>query len=138
MRRNILGIAVLCVLLTVGAEANTCGHADDVFYNDCNSCGGGSPDSPSVSGHCCEWFPQMDCCGVWIEKVGDGVCHIAELRSPETRAQVLLAAEQSDLLLPDCNGAFVPAEWLLAKEFKALRLHRSTPSRLMPSARKRS
>jgi hypothetical protein len=58
----------------------------------------------------------ITCCGATrdvtlLDGTGGGaICQVALMKDPKIRTQVLLIARTRRILIPTCNGAYVPAE----------------------------
>src|SRR5215475_8812530 len=109
---------VLMISSCVYAQNGSCGDPSQVLYYraHCYSplchaavivpsaapCGGGS----------CDFFENVtvDCCGFQAVTSDDtGVCLFAGLREREARRKILALLENQRILIPSCNGSYVPA-----------------------------
>jgi tRNA G26 N,N-dimethylase Trm1 len=56
---------------------------------------------------------SVSCCGIYYTTyVAGGPCFVAELRDPAVQKQILALNQQTDLLVPTCDGSYVPANYL--------------------------
>jgi hypothetical protein len=55
-------------------------------------------------------IPIFTCCGKFSNYVQGGFCLIAEMKDQRARSRILALAEDNEILVPTCNGAYVPAK----------------------------
>jgi hypothetical protein len=53
--------------------------------------------------------PILACCGQYGNYTSGSACLITKLRDPDTRSRILELAEGNQILVPTCDGAYVPA-----------------------------
>jgi hypothetical protein len=54
-------------------------------------------------------LPISTCCGKFPSYVQGGLCVITEMKDPRVRSHILELAKDNEILVPTCNGAYVPA-----------------------------
>jgi hypothetical protein len=63
------------------------------------------------SSPCDAMFPVPICCGrlTSLQDLGSGTCLITEMRDDRFKSRILEFAEENEILVPTCSGAYVPA-----------------------------
>ncbi len=61
------------------------------------------------SNECDMLIPISTCCGKGGTYVVGGTCLITEMKDPHVRARILELARDTEILVPTCGGAYVPA-----------------------------
>jgi hypothetical protein len=121
MKKKILAVVVVFFSLAVATLAQTCGEEGLITRSRCNNAGCGETfvnygaTSCTFSGNGCFYFtPITICCGTYSNYTEDGYCNLAKLQDNQVRLKLLELAQTTDLLIPNCKGAYVPAAFLLA------------------------
>jgi hypothetical protein len=60
------------------------------------------------SNECDMLIPISTCCGKGGSYVVGGICLITEMKDPHVRTRILELARDTEILIPTCNGAYVP------------------------------
>jgi hypothetical protein len=63
----------------------------------------------SQQGACTFLNPIHICCGAYANYITGSGCAVAEMRDPRVQSHILELAERSQILVPTCSGAYVPA-----------------------------
>jgi hypothetical protein len=62
---------------------------------------------------CTTLTPYSYCCGKFSNVWPTDECLIAKLKDPHVRERILELAEDNEILVPTCSGAYVPANLVL-------------------------
>jgi hypothetical protein len=88
----------------------SCGTYTTVTSDDCNI---------DNEDNCQSLVPVSICCGAYTNYAAGGdPCLITEMRDPRNKARILELAEEYEILVPICSGAYVPARIALAEHKK--------------------
>jgi len=58
---------------------------------------------------CTMLVPYNVCCNAYPNYQVGGGCSMAEMKSPRVRRRILELAEENEILVPTCSGAYIPA-----------------------------
>ena len=120
---QILIFAALTVTAASGQQPTgnyyCAGNQNDIFFNVCNGPNGCSDVFPTTlaSGARDTLYQEraFNCCGFEGTYLAaySSCGAFAELKDPAIRQRFFQLAEEVDLLLPDCNGIYIPAKTAL-------------------------
>jgi hypothetical protein len=63
----------------------------------------------TIDNECDLLLPISVCCGKFPNYVEGGTCLLAEIKDPRVKSRMLELAKDNQILVPTCNGAYVPA-----------------------------
>jgi hypothetical protein len=99
------------------------GAADRVCFNADGCVGIGSIpllDSCNLDQSCYNWQSynyDCGCDGAAVQGyIGVGYCMMAELKGPKARSEILELARREDILVPSCQGIYLPAQFILRED----------------------
>jgi len=81
-------------------NGSSCGTYNTVSGEACNIDNGAD---------CVVLVPTSFCCGRYHIPLPQDACLITEAKDPHARSRLLELAEENDILVPTCSGAYVPA-----------------------------
>ena len=117
--KKVFLLVVALVSFSVGAAAQRCAETDVILKLRCPNCAErftsyGMP-SCTFSGNPCLYFqPTTVCCGEYENYRWSGsYCLLARLRDRGLRLRLVELARTGNILVPNCDGAYVPARMVL-------------------------
>jgi hypothetical protein len=118
----ILAVGVASAQRERGQDVGACQSVDDGTFGPLrcpiSSCGSYytlQTEPCNVDNECDMLLPISVCCGKFPSYVQGGLCVITEMKDLRVRSRILELAMDNEILVPTCNGAYVPARVALTR-----------------------
>lgn len=116
-------VLVICLFLIVASAAllgQKCAQSGGALRARCSNAGCGQIFTNYFTAGCdidnvCWYFESVQvCCGAYANYAPTGgTCGLAKYNEKELRSKLVQLSQNSELLVPNCSGAYVPARLVL-------------------------